>query len=232
VATTTRTASLPEWRSTSSIPLRPATAWQTDPGTAAGRIPLALPTPSTPGGRFRPKAFSGEVVPFSVTAFREGHDRIGVHLRLFSPSGDESLHRLTPLNDGFDHWLTLVSVLEQGVWRLSRGIAESFGATADARFERIYPATVNDSEAMSMARAAASTVVGDNRVEEMDFPTMGGEDFSFMLEAKQGAYIMLGTASGKGDAGLHHPRYDFNDEVLPTGASYWATLVEQQLPRA
>ena len=126
----------------------------------------------------------------------------------------------------------VADALEQGVLRLSRGIAESFGATADARFDRIYPATVNDAEAMSMARAAASTVVGTNRVEEMDFPTMGGEDFSFMLEAKQGAYIMLGTATGDGDAGLHHPRYDFNDEVLPTGASYWATLVEQQLPRA
>ena len=61
---------------------------------------------------------------------------------------------------------------------------------------------------------------------------MGGEDFSFMLNAKQGAYIMLGTGRGTDDAGLHHPRYDFNDDVLPTGASYWATLVEQQLPRA
>ena len=126
----------------------------------------------------------------------------------------------------------VADALEQGVLRLSRGIAESFGATADARFERIYPATVNDADAMGMARAAASSVVGAGRVEEMEFPTMGGEDFSFMLEAKQGAYIMLGTASGKADAGLHHPRYDFNDEVLPTGASYWATLVEQQLPRA
>ncbi len=127
---------------------------------------------------------------------------------------------------------SVADALEQGVLRLSRGIAESFGATADARFERIYPATVNDADAMGMARAAASSVVGAGRVEEMEFPTMGGEDFSFMLEAKQGAYIMLGTASGKADAGLHHPRYDFNDEVLPTGASYWATLVEQQLPRA
>ncbi len=126
----------------------------------------------------------------------------------------------------------VADALEQGVLRLSRGIAESFGATADARFERIYPATVNDADAMGMARAAASSVVGAGRVEEMEFPTMGGEDFSFMLEAKQGAYIMLGTASSKADAGLHHPRYDFNDEVLPTGASYWATLVEQQLPRA
>jgi hippurate hydrolase len=122
----------------------------------------------------------------------------------------------------------VADTIEHGVVRLARGIAESFGATADVRFERIYPATVNDAEAMSMARSAAASVVGASRVEEMVAPTMGGEDFSFMLNAKQGAYIMIGTG---GDAGLHHPRYDFNDDVLPTGASYWATLVEQQLPR-
>ena len=126
----------------------------------------------------------------------------------------------------------VADALEQGVLRIARGIAESFGATADAKFERIYPATVNDAEAMNMSRSAASAIVGESRVEEMDVPTMGGEDFSFMLNVKQGAYIMLGTARGDDDAGLHHPRYDFNDDVLPTGASYWATLVEQQLPRA
>lgn len=125
----------------------------------------------------------------------------------------------------------VADTIEAGVLRLSRGIAESFGATAEVRFNRIYPATINDAEAMGMARSAAAAVVGASRVEEMAFPTMGGEDFSFMLNAKQGAYIMLGTGRGTDDAGLHHPRYDFNDDVLPTGASYWATLVEQQLPR-
>ncbi|MFN3948221.1 maltotransferase domain-containing protein [Microbacterium sp.] len=78
---------------------------------------MALPHPSVPGGRFRPSAYVGEAVPFTVTAFREGHDRIGVQVRLFSPSGDESLHRLSPLNDGFDRWSVLVAPLEQGVWR-------------------------------------------------------------------------------------------------------------------
>ncbi|MET0811819.1 MAG: maltotransferase domain-containing protein, partial [Microbacterium sp.] len=70
-----------------------------------------------PGGAFRPKAFDGEVVPFGVTAFREGHDLIGVHVRLISPSGDVSLHRLSPLHDGFDRWATQVALLEQGIWR-------------------------------------------------------------------------------------------------------------------
>ena len=70
-----------------------------------------------PDGDFRPKAFVGEVVPFEITAFRDGHDRIGVQVRLTSPGGDQSLHRLNPLDGGMDRWSALVSVLEQGVWR-------------------------------------------------------------------------------------------------------------------
>ncbi|WP_308493972.1 maltotransferase domain-containing protein [Microbacterium terrisoli] len=82
-----------------------------------GRIPLVDPRPAlSDGGLIRPKAFAGEIVPFRVTAFREGHDLIGVHLRLFSPSGDESLHRVTPRNDGFDRWVAHIGLLEQGDW--------------------------------------------------------------------------------------------------------------------
>jgi amidohydrolase len=121
--------------------------------------------------------------------------------------------------------------LEQGVRRLATGIAESFGATAEVMFSRDYPATVNDPDATVLTRAAAATVVGDARVQPMPEPTMGGEDFSFMLNAKQGSYIMLGAGRGPDDAMVHHPRYDFNDDVLPIGASYWATLAEQFLPR-
>ncbi|MBV9750277.1 MAG: amidohydrolase [Acetobacteraceae bacterium] len=121
--------------------------------------------------------------------------------------------------------------LEQGVRRLATSIAEGFGARAEVEFKRMYPATVNDPEAMAMAREAAETVVGEARVEPMDQPTMGGEDFSFMLNAKQGSYIMLGARRGPEDAMVHHPRYDFNDALLPVGASYWATLAEQRLPR-
>ncbi|MGB4779220.1 alpha-1,4-glucan--maltose-1-phosphate maltosyltransferase [Microbacterium sp.] len=78
---------------------------------------MTSPFPSVPGGLYhRPSAFSGEAVRFSVTAFREGHDLIGVHLRLTSPSGIESLHRLTPLRDGFDRWAVEVAPHEEGVW--------------------------------------------------------------------------------------------------------------------
>ncbi|MDL9979944.1 alpha-1,4-glucan--maltose-1-phosphate maltosyltransferase [Microbacterium candidum] len=69
-----------------------------------------------PGGLFRPSAYAGEVVPFEVTAFREGHDIIGVHVRLTSPSGDESLHVLRPLDDGTDRWRARILLNEQGVW--------------------------------------------------------------------------------------------------------------------
>jgi hippurate hydrolase len=121
--------------------------------------------------------------------------------------------------------------LENGVRRLATGIAESFGAKADVVFDRTYPATVNDPAATILARQAAEVVAGDARVQHMDEPTMGGEDFAFMLNAKQGSYIMLGTGRSEEDPMPHHPRYDFNDEILPIGASYWATLAERLLPR-
>ena len=117
MATTTILSPAQPWRSAASIPVRPVKATPSTKGVVTPRIPLALPHPDVPGGRFRPSAYVGEAVPFTVTAFREGHDLIGVHVRLFSPSGDESLHRLSPLNDGFDRWSTRIAPLEQGVWR-------------------------------------------------------------------------------------------------------------------
>jgi amidohydrolase len=121
--------------------------------------------------------------------------------------------------------------IESGMHRLVKGIAESFGATAEVRFSRHAPATVNDAEATALAADAARSVSGGDGVKEMRAPTMGGEDFAYMLNAKQGAYLMLGGARGSDDPRLHHPKYDFNDEILPIGASWWATLVEQQLAK-
>ncbi|WP_183501049.1 alpha-1,4-glucan--maltose-1-phosphate maltosyltransferase [Microbacterium invictum] len=82
------------------------------------------PRPATPTPGFRPKAFAGEAVPFEIAAFREGHDLIGVHVRLTAPGGAETLHRLTALGDGFDRWRTVIAPLEQGVWTYR---FESFG---------------------------------------------------------------------------------------------------------
>ncbi|HWI32383.1 MAG TPA: maltotransferase domain-containing protein, partial [Microbacterium sp.] len=137
---TTRTKSVPSaWRSATAIPVRRVLDAQGTRDTATGRIPLVLPRPAVPGGGFRPKAFAGEIVPFIVTAFREGHDRIGVHLRLFAPSGDESLHRLLPAGDGFDRWSALVAPLEQGIWSFRfEGFADDFATwqhAADVKIE-------------------------------------------------------------------------------------------------
>ncbi|RYJ04036.1 MAG: amidohydrolase [Acetobacteraceae bacterium] len=122
-------------------------------------------------------------------------------------------------------------LLERKFLELSTGIATAFGATAKAVFDRGYPATVNEPESTVLAVAAARSVAGEAKVQEMPRPTMGGEDFSFMLNAKAGSYIMLGAGRGPADPQVHHPKYDFNDAVLPVGASYWAALAEQLLPK-
>jgi hippurate hydrolase len=110
-------------------------------------------------------------------------------------------------------------------------IPENVGATATAEFARAYPATINEVESVHLAAKAARAVQGEARVLPMPKPTMGGEDFSFMLNAKAGAYVMLGGGRGPNEAQVHHPLYDFNDNILPVGASYWARLAEQLLPR-
>ena len=121
------------------------------------------------------------------------------------------------------------ALLRERFLHLVPGIAQAFGATAQASMTLYCPATINDPESTRLTVKAAAAVAA--RVQEMAKPTMGGEDFSFMLNAKAGSYIMLGGGKGSDDPGLHHPKYDFNDETLATGASYWATLAEQLLPR-
>jgi hippurate hydrolase len=122
-------------------------------------------------------------------------------------------------------------LLEKKFTEICHGIAAAFGAKAEVVFDRAYPATVNETESTSIAREAAKAVVGEAKVKHMDKPTMGGEDFSFMLNACPGNYIMLGGGRPEGSAQVHNPAYDFNDQILPAGASYWATLVEKLLPR-
>jgi hippurate hydrolase len=122
-------------------------------------------------------------------------------------------------------------LLEAKFKALVTGIAASFGATATAEFLRAYPATVNEAESTGLARRAALAVAGEARVAHMPKPTMGAEDFAFMLNAKPGSYLMLGGGKTGKEANVHHPLYDFNDDILPIGASYWVTLTEQLLPR-
>jgi hippurate hydrolase len=122
-------------------------------------------------------------------------------------------------------------LLETKFQEIVTGIATAMGASATASFTRSYPATVNEPESTELAARAARAVAGEARTRPLPQPTMGGEDFSFMLEKKAGAYLFLGGGKGAGDAMVHHPKYDFNDEILPVGASWFATLAEQLLPR-
>ena len=122
-------------------------------------------------------------------------------------------------------------VIEKGVHRLATGIAHSFGAKAEVKFSRHAPATVNEVDATAIAVNAAKAIAGAGKVKHMPMPTMGGEDFAYMLEAKQGAYLMLGGGRGADEPLLHHPKYDFNDAILPIGSSWYSTLVEKHLAR-
>ena len=114
--------------------------------------------------------------------------------------------------------------------RAVAAIGASHGVTAALDYERGYPVTRNDPEQTAFAVGVAGEVVGPARVDGDRRPEMGAEDFAYMLEARPGAYVFLGTGPG---AGLHHPAFDYNDAASPIGASYFVRLVEtaQPLPR-
>jgi len=122
------------------------------------------------------------------------------------------------------------ALIEQRMRTLVDGIAAMFEMTATLRYERRYPATVNSEAETDYAVQAAAAVVGAANVDTEPTPELGSEDFAFMLQAKPGCYVWLGAGSGPNTPNIHNPRYDFNDEVLKIGASYWVTLAEQQLP--
>ncbi|KAA0575944.1 M20 aminoacylase family protein [Azospirillum sp. Sh1] len=117
--------------------------------------------------------------------------------------------------------------------RLVSSIAEGLGAKAELRFRPGYPATVNSEPEARIAATAAAKVVGEENVVWAPDPTMAAEDFGYMLKERPGAYIWLGHGGHRGPScRLHNPHYDFNDAILTTGASYWASLVETILPRS
>ncbi|GFE51744.1 amidohydrolase [Roseobacter cerasinus] len=107
------------------------------------------------------------------------------------------------------------------------GHAASFGLTAELEFEFGYPPTVNHAAQAEFAAEVAGEVAGEAGVNPDIDPVMGAEDFSYMLEARPGAYLMLGQGES---AGVHHPKYNFNDEIAPIGASFFARLVERAQP--
>ena len=119
------------------------------------------------------------------------------------------------------------SVIADQMTQIAENIAKGWGARASLDFQYGYPVTQNDEGKTAFAAGVAREVVGDANVDADRPPVMGGEDFSYMLNERPGSYVFL----GQGDtAGLHHPEYDFNDEIMPIGASYLARLVETAQP--
>ena len=109
---------------------------------------------------------------------------------------------------------------------ICEGTAAAFGAQAEVRYHRGYPCMVNHADQTAFAADVARSVAGNCE----DAPlVMGGEDFAFMLEERPGAYILVGNGDG---ASVHHPEYNFNDDAIPAGCSWWAGIVEQRMPAA
>jgi hippurate hydrolase len=118
--------------------------------------------------------------------------------------------------------------LEKRLREIVEGTAKAYGAKATLTYGRHYPVTKNHERETEFAAAIAANVAGPDAVDANTPPLMGGEDFSFMLEARPGAFIFIGNGD---TAGLHHPAYDFNDDAIPAGISFWARLVETAMPK-
>jgi amidohydrolase len=122
-------------------------------------------------------------------------------------------------------------LLERRIGEIARGVAATHGATAALDYRRRYPPTVNHAAEAAFAADVAAEICGPDKVSRTYPPTMGAEDFSFMLNQRPGAMLWLGNGPGEGGCLLHNPHYDFNDEALPIGVSFFARLAERFLGR-
>jgi amidohydrolase len=122
-------------------------------------------------------------------------------------------------------------LVERRIGEIARGTATTFGAAAEASYRRGYPPTVNDAAEAEFAALVAAEVCGSANVDRKFPAAMGGEDFSFFLQARPGAMAWLGNGPGEGGCYLHNPKYDFNDAAIPVGASFLARIAERFLAR-
>ena len=118
-------------------------------------------------------------------------------------------------------------LLERRTREIVQNVVAAFGANVQFAYNRNYPVTVNHPAQTETAVAVAREIAGEANVNANAPPVMGGEDFSYMLESRPGAFIFMGNGD---TAGLHHPAYDFNDAAIVYGSSYWARLVERLMP--
>ena len=116
---------------------------------------------------------------------------------------------------------------ERRIGEIADNVARAYGGSAETKYIRMYPVTMNHAQEAAVAADVARDVVGTERVDDRTMPVMGGEDFAFMLEARPGAFVFLGMGDGND---CHHPAYRFNDNVLGHGASYWVRLIEKTMP--
>ena len=119
--------------------------------------------------------------------------------------------------------------LEDQMKQITKSICDAYGATYEFEFEHRYPATINSEEEAEIAGRVAQTLVGEDRVNLSPQAAMGSEDFAYMLQEKPGSYIWIGNGDGEGTCMIHNPGYDFNDEILPIGATYWVKMAEEIL---
>ncbi len=120
-------------------------------------------------------------------------------------------------------------ILEARIGEIAQHCAQLYGCDIEYYYQRRYPTLVNWAEQTDISVAAAKHVVGGEKVAENVAPAGGSEDFAFMLEKVPGAYILIGNGKGAAHASVHTPTYDFNDDILATGAAYWVALVEEEL---
>jgi amidohydrolase len=122
-----------------------------------------------------------------------------------------------------------MALIERRMREIAEGVGRGLGATIAVDFRETFAPVVNAPDETEIAANAAADLVGDDNVDRNRGLIMGSEDFSYMLEACPGAYIRIGNGAGEGSCQVHNPAYDFNDDVLPLGASYWARLVARKL---
>jgi amidohydrolase len=135
--------------------------------------------------------------------------------------------------------LEVLDLIEQRMKEIAEGISASYGTTCDFEFVRNYPPTINHPKEAEFARSVMTKIVGADNVLAQE-ATMGAEDFAYMLQAKPGCYVFIANGDGShremghgaGPCMLHNPSYDFNDDLIPLGATYWVRLTEEWLAKA
>jgi len=185
-----------------------------DPITAAGQVLLALQTIAArnvnplESAVISPTQISGgdtwNVIPDTAT--------IRGTVRTFSP--------------------VIQDLVEERLKTVVNATAEAFGCSARVMYQRRYPATINSESETAIAQAAAYRTVGEGKVDPNPESSMASEDFAFMLNAKPGSYVLLGNGPTDGNCLLHNAAYNFNDDAIPYGVTYWITLVDEYLGSA